>query len=106
MESFLATNYIMCWLMIQFVFGLGLVCVLHPVQLFATSWTLACQPALSMEFSEQEYRTGLPFSSPGDLPYPEIEPVSLCVFCIGTWALYQLSHQEKPVCVFITRNAC
>ena len=42
-----------------------------------TPWTVACQPSLSMGFSRQEYWSGLPFSSPGDLPDPEIEPVSL-----------------------------
>ena len=36
---------------------------------------VACQ-ALSMEFSRQEYWTGLPFPSPGDLPDPGIEPTS------------------------------
>ena len=34
----------------------------------------ACQASLSMGFSRQEYRSGLPFSSLGDLPGPEIEP--------------------------------
>ena len=35
---------------------------------FATQWTTACQAPLSMEFPRQEYWTGLPFSSPGELP--------------------------------------
>ena len=38
------------------------------VQLFATPWTVACQVPLSMGFSRQEYWSGLPFPSPGDLP--------------------------------------
>ena len=42
----------------------------------ATPWTVACQAPLSMGFSKQEYWTGLPFPSPGDLPDPEIEPRS------------------------------
>ena len=46
---------------------------LSPVQLFATPWTVAYQAPLSMEFSRQEYGTGLPFSSPGDLPNTGIE---------------------------------
>ena len=37
-------------------------------------WSVACQAPLSMEFSRQEYWSGLPFSSPGDLPDPGIEP--------------------------------
>ena len=39
----------------------------------ATPWTVACQVPLSMGFSRQEYWSGLPFISPGDLPNPEIE---------------------------------
>ena len=34
----------------------------------ATSWTVACQAPLSIEFSRQEYWSGMPFPSPGDLP--------------------------------------
>ena len=45
-------------------------------KLFATPWTVARQAPLSMEFPRQEYRNGLPFPSPGDLPDPGIEPVS------------------------------
>ena len=39
-------------------------------------WTGARQAPLSMKFSRQEYWSGLPFSSPGDLPNPGIEPRS------------------------------
>jgi len=39
-----------------------------------TAWTVACQAPLSMWFSRQEYLSGLPFHSPGDLPDPGIEP--------------------------------
>ena len=42
----------------------------------ATPWTAACQAPLSMEFFRQEDWSGLPFSSPGDLPDPGIEPGS------------------------------
>ena len=38
-------------------------------------WTVALQAPLSMEFSRQEYWSGLPFPSPGDLPDRGIEPV-------------------------------
>ena len=37
---------------------------------------VACQAPLSMELSRQEYRNGLPFLSPGDLPHPGIKPRS------------------------------
>ena len=46
------------------------------IQLFATPWTVAHQAPPSMEFSRQEYWSGLPFPSPGNLPDPEIEPRS------------------------------
>ena len=46
------------------------------VRLFATLWTLAHQAPLSVEFSRQEYWSGLPFPSPGNLPNPGVEPRS------------------------------
>ena len=52
------------------------VCVLIRVRLFATPWTGVHQAPLSMEFSRQEYWSGLPFPPPVDLPDPGIEPVS------------------------------
>ena len=39
-------------------------------------YTVAFQSTLSMEFSRQEYWSGLPFSTPGDLPHPRTEPAS------------------------------
>ena len=56
------------------------VCV-HPqslshVQLFLTSWTVACQAPLTMGFPRQKYCSGLPFSPPRDLPNLGIEPAS------------------------------
>ena len=50
-----------------------LVQLLNYVQLFLTPWTVACQAPLSMEFSMQEYWSGLPFPTPGDLPRLGIE---------------------------------
>ena len=47
---------------------------LSRVQLFATPWDVTCQAPLSMGFSRQEYWSGLPFPSPGDLPDPGMEP--------------------------------
>ena len=49
---------------------------LSRVRLFVTTWTVAYQAPPSMEFSRQEYWSGLPFPSPGDLPDPGIEPGS------------------------------
>ena len=50
-----------------------MICVLSHLQLFATPWTIASQAPLSMEFSRQEYWSGLPLPSSGD---PAIEPGS------------------------------
>ena len=49
---------------------------LSRVWLCVTPWTVAHQAPPSMGFSRQEYWSGVPFLSPGDLPYPEIEPRS------------------------------
>ena len=49
---------------------------LSRAQLFATAWNVAYQASPSMGFSRQEYWSGLPFPSPGDLPDPGIEPRS------------------------------
>ena len=46
------------------------------VQLFLNPWTVACQAPLSIQLSRQEYCSGLPFPSPGDLPDPGIKPRS------------------------------
>ena len=51
--------------------------LLSCVQLFATPCTIACQAPLSVESNRQGYWSGLPCSSPGHLPDPGIEPVSL-----------------------------
>ena len=47
------------------------------VHLLATLWTLSCQALLSMEFSRQEYWSGLPCPPPGHLPNPGIKPTLL-----------------------------
>ena len=52
-------------------------CMLSPVQLFATLWTVAHQVPLSMGFPRQECWGGLPVPSPGYLPDPGIESVFL-----------------------------
>ena len=49
---------------------------LSHIRLFAIPWTVAHQARLSMRFSRQEYWSGLPFPSPGDLPDPGIKPRS------------------------------
>ena len=49
---------------------------LSRVRLFATPWTVSHQAPQSMGFSRQEYWSGLPFPSPGDLPDAGIKPRS------------------------------
>ena len=49
------------------------------VQFFVTPWTVVHQAPLSMGFPRQEYRRGLPFPPPGDLPNPGTEPTSLAL---------------------------
>ena len=65
---------------------------LSHVQLFATPWTVALQAPLSMEFSTQEYWSGLPFPSPGDLPDPGLKPMSPNLQADSL----SLSHQGSP----------
>ena len=66
------------------------------IRLFVTPWTAACQAPLPMGFSRQEYQSGLPFYSPGDLPEPEIEPGVPHFRHI----LYHLSYQGSPKTAF------
>ena len=53
------------------------VCMLSCVRLSVTWWTVVYQAPLFLGFSRQEYWSGLPSPSPGDLPDPGIEPRSL-----------------------------
>ena len=62
--------------------------LLRHVQLFATPWTVAYQALPSMGFSRQEYWSGLPFSSPGDLAHPENK--------LGSLALQADSLKTEP----------
>ena len=50
--------------------------MLSHIQLSATTWNVALQAPLSLEFSRQEYWSGLPFPTPGNLPNPRIELTS------------------------------
>ena len=59
---------------------------LSRVLLFATPWTVTYQAPLSMGFSRQEYWSGLPFPSPGDLPDPGIKPGSPADRHFTIWA--------------------
>ena len=69
---------------------------LSRVQLFATPWTAALQAPLSMGFSRQEYWSGMPLLSPGDLPYPRIKPASQCLLHQLAGSL-SLEPPKKPL---------
>ena len=70
---------------------------LSRVQLFVTPWTVVHQTLLSMEFSRQEYWSGLSFPTPGDLPNPGTEQGSPALQMDS----YQLSYQESPYSNYI-----
>ena len=75
-NMYLTFLHVTLWLNSSFPF----VCMPSPfshVCFFATLYTVAHQAPLSMGFSKQEYWSGLPFPSPGDLPDPGMEPTSL-----------------------------
>ena len=62
---------------------------------FVTPWTVAHQAPLSMGFHRQEYWSELPFSSPGGLPTPGIEPVAPASPALPTNSL-PLSYLGSP----------
>ena len=61
-----------------------------------TPWTVACQAPLSMGLSRQEYWSGLSFPSPGDLPNPGNEPMSLYISCTSRQVSLPLVPTGKP----------
>ena len=67
--------------------------------LFVTPWTVAHQAPLSMGFSRQEYWSGLPFFSPGDLPNPGTEPESPAL----AGRVFTIEPPWKPQGLFFTR---
>ena len=92
------------------------VCVhsLSHVRLFVTPWTVARQALVSMEFSRQEYWSGLPFPPPGHLPDPGIKPTSFVSAAsaggffttCATWeaqALIGCQLKLAPLCLCVFR---
>ena len=69
--------------------------LLSRVRLFATPWTVAHEAPPSMEFSRQEYWSGLPFPSPGCLPNPRIKPTSLASTALAG-GLFTTASPGKP----------
>ena len=80
-HNYIVTDFCGYIILLPFVLSYQLkLCVLSRfshVQIFATPWTVASQAPPSMGFSRQEYWSGLPFSSPGDLSNPGIKSWSL-----------------------------
>ena len=76
---------------------------LSHVWLFATPWTVAYQVPPSMGFSRQEYWSGLPFPSPGDLPNPGTDP-GLPHGRHCRQMFYRLSHQGRSNFLYIFLN--
>ena len=81
-------------------FSMDEVTSLSRVRLFATPWTVARQAPPSMGFSRQEYWSGLPFPSPGDLPDPGIEPRSPALQADALTS----EPPGKPFCVYTLLN--
>ena len=86
------------------LFSLSLYLVTKSCLTLATPWTVACQAPLSMGFSRQEYWTGLPFPSPGDLPDPGIEPRSPALQADSL--PYELWGTESPLPSFHFLHFC
>ena len=74
------------------------------VQFFVTPQTVASKALLSMEFSRQEYWSGLSFPPPGDLPDPGIKPVSH-ISCIGRRILYPITTWEALSQIRLSKDA-
>ena len=74
------------------------------VQLFAAPWTVACQGPLSMEFSRQEYWSGLPFPPPRNLPEPGMKLSSLASPAL-TGKFFTTGPPGKPCANVIETNS-
>ena len=71
----------------------------------ATAWTVAHQAPLSMEFSRQEYWSGLPCLLPGDLPDPGIEPSSLMSPALTGWLFTSSATWETQFSFCVIPNS-
>ena len=70
-----------------------MLCWLSHVHFFVTPQTVANQASMSMGFPKQEYWSGLPFPSPGDLTDPGIEPTTPAL----AGEFFLLSHQGNAL---------
>ena len=76
-----------------------LCCLVSHVWLFLTPWTVAGQAPLSVGFPRQEYWSGWPFPSPGDLPDPGTEPA------VGRRILYYSASREALEVLLLWQNS-
>ena len=80
------------------------VCVCVCVFMLTQLWPIPCdlmdcslQAPLSMEYSRQEYQSGLPFHTPKDLPDPRIEPKSLASPAVAKKKFFTTAPPGKPM---------
>jgi len=69
-----------------------------------TPWTVACQAPLAIEFSRQEYCSGLPCPSPEDLPNPGVKPRCLTSPALAGLFFTTDATWEAPYCKLITEE--
>ena len=106
------SKLIMC-MWINIYFGEGKesgVCLVTKswITLFVTPWTVGHQAPPSIGFLRQGYWSGLPFPSPGDLPYPGIElsspALEVILYC---WATREAQRNHKKLLILdVLRGAC
>ena len=80
--------------------------LLGHIWLFVAPWSVSHQAPLSMGFSRQEYWSGLPFPSPGDLPHSGIEPGSLAMQPASLPTELPGKVQRKLGCGGLVANIC
>ena len=101
----LFSNISMFILKLELYLAFVAVCVLSPVWLFGTAWTVAHQAPLSMGFPRQEYWSGLPFPSPKDLPDQGIKLISPVSHALGG-RFFTTESLGKPqsslICSYLT----
>ena len=78
---------------------------LSHVWLFETPWTVAYKAPLSMEFSRQEYRSGLPFPPPGD-PWPrdQTQVSRIASRCFTVWAIREAQYSPRELVDMLQNN--
>ena len=92
------------WLSNFYVLHIWVLCCaqsLQSCQLFATPWTVAHQAPLFMEFSRQEYWSGLPLPTPGVLPDPGIKPMLLLAPALAA-GFFTTSTAWEAHCMYAT----